>query len=301
VTEINAHAANSSGSVAQRLRAVPGVSQVVVTGNPQQSLPVSIATCTTITELADAKGCVNDSVYAVSGGAVAVRPGQKVSVPGGSFQVPRDAQEAALRAGFSNVASFLGIGAILATPEAASNLGIRTATLSATLRLRDAVDDQDHLWDTIASIDPLAQSNVIDASIPPRDLTIDKLRRVLTAGAVAVLLVIGASLLVSVIEQLRERRRVLAVMAAFGTRGSTLAYSVLWQTALPVALGMVLAVALGAALGAVLMGIVGLPVGFDWGAVALLAGAGVGVVVAVTVLTLPILRHQISPEALRAE
>jgi hypothetical protein len=118
---------------------------------------------------------------------------------------------------------------------------------------------------------------------------------------VAVLLVIGASLLVSVIEQLRERRRVLAVMAAFGTRASTLAYSVLWQTALPVLLGLALAIALGAALGALLMDIAGLPIGFDWGSIALLAGAGVGIVTAVTALTLPILVKQISPEALRAE
>ena len=124
----------------------------------------------------------------------------------------------------------------------------------------------------------------------------------LTAGAVAVLLVIGASLLVSVAEQLRERRRVLAVMAAFGTRGLTLACSVLWQTALPVVLGLTLAIVLGAALGAVLMAIAGLPIGFDWGSVALLAGAGTrrgGL--GVTALTLPILQRQISPEALRAE
>jgi predicted lysophospholipase L1 biosynthesis ABC-type transport system permease subunit len=129
-------------------------------------------------------------------------------------------------------------------------------------------------------------------------LTIEKLRRVLIAGAVAVLLVIGASLLVSVAEQLRERRRVLAVMSAFGTRGSTLACSVLWQTALPVLLGLVLAIVIGAALGAVLMEIAGLPVSFDWGSIALLAGAGLAVVTGVTALTLPILQRQISPEAL---
>ena len=49
------------------------------------------------------------------------------------------------------------------------------------------------------------------------------------------------------------------------------------------------------------MAIVRLPISFDWGAVALLAGAGLGVVAVVTVLTLPILHRQISPEALRAE
>ena len=37
-------------------------------------------------------------------------------------------------------------------------------------------------------------------------------------------------------------------MSAFGTRGSTLAYSVLWQTAVPVVLGLILAIALVASL-----------------------------------------------------
>jgi ABC-type antimicrobial peptide transport system permease subunit len=174
-------------------------------------------------------------------------------------------------------------------------------TLSVALRLKPTGDDEDRLWDALGALDPLAQVTDVDGSIAPRDPTIVKLRRVLTAGAVAVLLVIGASLLVSIVEQLRERRRVLAVMSAFGTRASTLVGSVLWQTALPVLLGLVLAIGLGAALGAVLMKIVGLPIGFDWGSVALLAGAGVAVVAGVTCLTLPILLAQISPEALRAE
>ncbi|HWE58299.1 MAG TPA: hypothetical protein VG228_01290 [Solirubrobacteraceae bacterium] len=114
------------------------------------------------------------------------------------------------------------------TPGAAARMHLKAQTFAAMARLDTAeLGAQDHLSDAVAKIDPLAQVTAIGAAVSPRDLLIDKLRRVLTAGAVAVLLVIGASLLVSVAEQLRERRRVLAVMAAFGTRASTLAYSVL--------------------------------------------------------------------------
>ncbi|MFD5181477.1 FtsX-like permease family protein [Streptomyces sp. NPDC058372] len=56
--------------------------------------------------------------------------------------------------------------------------------------------------------------------------------------------------LVSMIEQLRERRRVLAALAAFGTRRRTPAWSVLWRTAIPVTLGIALAVGGGLGLGA---------------------------------------------------
>jgi ABC-type antimicrobial peptide transport system permease subunit len=301
ITEMNPGGASPVNSATARLTVVPGVSDVVMMGTPANHLPVSIATCATITQLADATGCGPDSSYLFTGMSPGDRAGQVIDVNGATVRVPRDARPARVRPQFANVAGFLNVAPLLLTPQAAAKIGLRATTLSAMVRTRASGNDEDRLWDTVTAIDPLAQITAVDGSIAPRDLTIEKLRRVLTAGAVAVLLVIGASLLVSVIEQLRERRRILAVMAAFGTRASTLAYSVLWQTALPVLLGLALAIALGAALGAVLMDIAGLPISFDWGSVALLAGAGVAVVAAVTALTMPILLKQISPEALRAE
>src|SRR5919197_1154802 len=70
-------------------------------------------------------------------------------------------------------------------------------------------------------------------------------RRGVLAGAVLTLALVGASLLVSLLEQVRERRRLLATLAAFGTRRATLGWSVLWQSAVPVALGLLLAIAAG--------------------------------------------------------
>ncbi len=46
-------------------------------------------------------------------------------------------------------------------------------------------------------------------------------------GATVTLLLIGASMIVTQLEQLRDRRRLLSVLVAFGTRCSTLAYSIL--------------------------------------------------------------------------
>ncbi len=290
-------------TVAGRLQSAQGVRRVLVLGVGPQALPVTIASCATLTQLLQIATCGPGSSYLRNEpGSSSQHPGEFIRMPGRSLRIPANAQTVPIRRQFAAGVDYLDLGSLILTPGAAARAGLRTETLSATAWLNPHEPAAlDHLSDAVASVDPLAQVMPMTAALSPRDLTIDKLRRVLTAGAVAVLLVIGASLLVSVAEQLRERRRVLAVMAAFGTRGSTLAYSVLWQTALPIVLGLALAIVLGAALGAVLMAIAGLPIGFDWGSVALLAGAGLAVVVGVTGLTLPILQRQISPEALRAE
>ncbi len=294
---------DSVSTVARRLRTVPAVRSVLVVGEGPPNLPVSVAPCSTVTQLVASTTCVPGSAYLIRDEGAGQHAGELIHLPGRTFRIPADARSVALRARRPVEANYLNLTALLLTPGAAARAGVRTETLSTSASLEPTASDAvDHFSDAVANIDPLAQVNVVSADlISPRNLLIDKLRRILTAGAVAVLLVIGASLLVSVAEQLRERRRVLAVMSALGTRGSTLAYSVLWQTALPVVLGMTLAIFLGAALGAVLMSIAGLPVSFDWGAIAVLAGAGVAVVASVTAATLPILRRQTGPGALRAE
>jgi len=51
----------------------------------------------------------------------------------------------------------------------------------------------------------------------------------------------------------------LAVLVASGTRRSTLSWSVLWQSALPVAVGIGITTATGLTLGSVLLRILGTP------------------------------------------
>jgi predicted lysophospholipase L1 biosynthesis ABC-type transport system permease subunit len=172
---------------------------------------------------------------------------------------------------------------------------LRHATvLAATVVMRSAGDASalSALRDRAAALDPLAE--VIPTLADRSEAhTLSDLRRVLFAGAVIVLVAAG--------EGLRERRRALAVLAAFGTRRSTVAWSMFWQAAVPVAGGLLLAVALGIGLGAMLSAVVSLSPQFDWGAIGLMLAAGLAVIVAVTTLTLPTVTRMMRPEALRVE
>jgi ABC-type antimicrobial peptide transport system permease subunit len=87
-----------------------------------------------------------------------------------------------------------------------------------------------------------------------------------------------ASLLVSQLEQLRERKKLLSTLVAFGTRRRTLSLSVLWQTALPVGLGLALATTVGVTLGSVLLKMTRTPVTMDWASVLTMTGVGAAVV-----------------------
>ncbi|WP_371790877.1 ABC transporter permease [Streptomyces sp. NBC_01471] len=160
-------------------------------------------------------------------------------------------------------------------------------------------DAIDLVRNSAAKVNPLTS---VDALHEVReDNRFASVRKGLYIGATAVLLLIGASLLVSVLEQLRDRRKLLAALTAFGTRRSTMSWSVLWQTAVPVALGLLLATGVGLGLGSVLLDMVGHSVSVDWTAVAAMAGIGGGVVVLVTLLSLPSLWRLMRPEGLRTE
>ncbi|WP_078862484.1 FtsX-like permease family protein [Streptomyces sp. NRRL F-5123] len=128
-----------------------------------------------------------------------------------------------------------------------------------------------------------------------------QLRRGLFAGATLTLVLIGASLLVTMLEQLRERKKLLAVLVAFGTKRSALAWSVLWQTAVPVVIGLALAVAGGVGLGAALLAMVARPFRMDWADVLSMAAIGSAVVLGVTLLSLPLLWRLMRPDGLRVE
>ena len=91
------------------------------------------------------------------------------------------------------------------------------------------------------------------------------------------------------------------MLAAFGTPRSTLGWSVLWQSAVPVALGLGIAVLTGLALGALLLRTLDTAVHVGWVDVAGMAAVGAAVVLAVTAASLPVLWRTMRPEALRTE
>ncbi|MEV6564164.1 FtsX-like permease family protein [Streptomyces kronopolitis] len=112
---------------------------------------------------------------------------------------------------------------------------------------------------------------------------------------------IGSGLIISTVGQLHERRRLLSVLAAYGTRRATPGRSMLWQTAVPVVLGLGPAPACGLALGSLLLTTLDHTVTVDWPVVAAMTGTGGAVILLVTALSLPALWRLMRPDGLRTE
>ncbi|WP_369221336.1 FtsX-like permease family protein [Streptomyces sp. R39] len=212
------------------------------------------------------------------------------------WRIPSDARTVQDRAA-PDGSTELGV---LATPGALDVAGLPHAAarimLSLDPRSPDAVE---HVRNTAARIDPTSVVQQLRATTTARKFT--TIRRGLFIGATATLALIGASLLVSTLEQLRERRRLLAVLVAFGTRRSVLGLSVLWQTAVPVVLGLAIAVVGGLGLGAALLQMVHATFHVDWASVGAMAGVGGAVILAVTLLAMPALWRMMRPDGLRTE
>jgi ABC-type antimicrobial peptide transport system permease subunit len=252
----------------------------------------TIASCAAIRLVTDVRACHDGSSFVARGSGL--KPGSsRLAAPRGRMLVPADARVVTERP-----IPILPVAGLLLTPAAAHRLGVSGNRVDALVDLSGQPGAADHLRDRAAALDPYVQEATFGSSV---DRTLVRLRHALFAGAVLVLAMIGASLLVAAGEQLRERRRALAVLAAVGTRRSTMAWSMLWQATIPVGSGLVLAIALGVALGWVLTAIVSVTPVYDWGAIALMAGAGAAVIGAVTLLTLPTLWRMMRPEALRVE
>jgi hypothetical protein len=262
----------------------------VITGNGTET--ATVASCASIRLVTDAQACHDGSSFVARGSGL--KPGSsRLAAPRGHLLVPADARVVDERP-----IPLLPAAELLLTPAAAQRLDLRANRVDAVVDLSGQPGAADALRDRAAAIDPYVQETTFGSSV---DRTLVRLRHALFAGAVLVLAMIGASLLVAAGEQLRERRRALAVLAAVGTKRSTMAWSMLWQAAIPVASGLVLAIVLGVALGRVLTAIVTVRPVYDWGEIALMAGAGAGVIGAVTLLTLPTLWRMMRPEALRVE
>ncbi|MEV0918038.1 FtsX-like permease family protein [Streptomyces sp. NPDC049967] len=188
---------------------------------------------------------------------------------------------------------------ILVTPGAVDARTLPGASTVSQIRIdEDVPDAAEYVRNTAARLDPgmrLATLNSVE-----RDRQYASIQTGLQVGATATLLLIAASMLVSQLEQLRERKRLLSVLVAFGTRRTTLGWSVLWQTAVPVVIGLAVAVAGGLALGATLCWMVGKEV-TGWWLFLPLAGAGAGLILLVTLLSLPALWRMMRPEGLRSE
>ncbi|MEU6051277.1 FtsX-like permease family protein [Streptomyces xanthochromogenes] len=302
------------------LKDVAGVTSVAALGSldagekakePQHYLPVTVGTCADLGEAATLPSCKDGDVFIATGGAwspeLATPPGSTVyldPVNGGSatqgaavrWTVPASTREAVSRpdpTGQRRPGLMVTPGAL---PRGAklpihSTVFVSTAPGDTTAKER--------VLNLAARADPLTSARSLnDVQTSNRFAGV---RKGLYIGAAAVLMLIGASLLVSMLEQLRERKKLLSALVAFGTRRTTLSWSVLCQTAVPVALGLALASLVGLGLGSVLLRMVGRPVTVDWVPAVSMVGIGAGVVLLVTALSLPPLWRLMRPEGLRTE
>lgn len=188
-------------------------------------------------------------------------------------------------------------GALLATPGALPPELLATPTLRATVVVNgDDPDAPERVANAVAALSPTASASQINAGS-----TATTLRNTLLVGALIVLLLAAASLLIVSIEQVRERRKQLAALAASGVGGRTLGASVLWQAAVPFGVATIASLVVGTALGVLLMRVFDLTLVLDWAGMAVFVAASAAAVLLVTALTLPALRSATRPDGLRTE
>ncbi|MFI7402973.1 ABC transporter permease [Streptomyces sp. NPDC049541] len=278
---------------------------------PDNTVEAAAGTCAELREVARLSSCRDGDVFVVQGGNYDAKT-KELTTAGrtlyfdpaytGSthhtvaWKVPPGIKAAAEREDPTGYAR----GGLLFTPGALPAGTMAGMVQQVYVSLKPSVPDaDDYVRNTAARLDRLADVNTMAAS--RQSLQFRSIRTGLFVGATCVLLLIGASLLVSQLEQLRERKKLLSSLVAFGTRRRTLSLSVLWQTAIPIALGLLLASVVGLTLGAVLLRMTGETVTVDWASVLSMTGIGAGVVLAVTLLSLPPLLRLMRPDGLRTE
>ncbi|MBB1254718.1 ABC transporter permease [Streptomyces alkaliterrae] len=272
---------------------------------------VKIADCDTLRLLVRTDGCRDGDVFFVPDpeeeeGPSPVRPGDRFDLRADQnaeakqptplwWTVPKDMRAASA---IANPMGELSRG-LYVTPGAIDVKEIRHTWLEAMLTTDPANRDTvEHVRNLAPVTDRGFQT--YELSMTTNSDEFNGIRNALMIGAVVILLLIGASMIVSTIEQLRERKRQLSVLVAFGTKRSTLGMSVLWQTAIPVVLGLVIATGGGIGLGVLLLRMVD-ESATDWLAFVPLVGAGLLMIALVTLASLPSLWRMMRPDGLRTE
>jgi ABC-type antimicrobial peptide transport system permease subunit len=277
----------------------------------EHGAPLTVGDCAALREIADLPSCRDGDVFAVRGAeydtgtpvlaerrTLYLNPGYRDGrrTPERAWTLPAKVKEAGTRTHLTGGET----SGFLATPAALPDA--LTPALRGQLYLaldRSTPQVHDLVRNTAAAVHPLAEP--MTWTTQQRADRYENIRTGLFVGAACVLALIGASLLVSQLEQLRERRRLLSALVAFGTRRRTLSLSVFWQTAVPITLGLALACVVGLTLGVVLLRMTDTAVSVDWSSVLAMTGFGAGVALVVTLLSLPPLLRLMRPEGLRTE
>ncbi|WP_329220631.1 ABC transporter permease [Streptomyces sp. NBC_01485] len=277
---------------------------------PDKTADLTVGDCPALREVAKLPSCKDGDMFVLNRSAD-YGDGPEMNKPGKKLYVEPSPQDNAkdvvwtVPAGVRTVQATTGLtewerAGFLMTPSALPKAAEKMVGGQLYLSIDQSVPDAfEYVRNTAYQVDPLASP--MNWSSTREDTKFTSVRTGLLVGAAAVLALIGASLLVSQLEQLRERRKLLSSLVAFGTRRRTLGLSVLWQTAIPIALGLLLALAVGLTLGAVLLKMTATSVAVDWTSVLAMTGCGAGVVLLVTLLSLPPLMRLLRPDGLRTE
>lgn len=306
-----------AGRQLARTKGVRSASTVSMTGvgdrakEPDIYLEVAVGSCAELREVARLGSCRDGDIFRIGEGENASDT-KKLTTPGGTLYfdpsyegMPSDPVAWKVPSGVKTAGQHedptgYARGGLLFTSGAMPE-GVAAGLVQRVFVTLDpsVPDAGDYARNTAARLDPLAYVFTLAASEQSQQFR--SIRTGLFVGATCVLVLIGASLLVSQLEQLRERKKLLSSLVAFGTRRRTLSLSVLWQTAIPIALGLLLASVVGLTLGTVLLRMTNTAVSVDWASVLTMTGVGAAVVLAVTLLSLPPLLRLMRPDGLRTE
>ncbi|MFD0370327.1 FtsX-like permease family protein [Streptomyces sp. NPDC127114] len=327
-TKVDARTADDARRAIDALSRTKGVTSVVGTiesnvwrpGPPKKGedfapiTEIAVGDCASLQEFARLPSCTDGDVFVVLAHgtdgpddawvAETARPGARVALrdpqthkggPVPTWRIPESARTVDARPDPMGRIRF----GVMATPKAVDAGRLDAPEAEAMIRLDPAVPDAaEHVRNRVAALDPLTRVRTLQDI--ERDAQFTSVRTGILAGATLTMLLVAMSLLVTTLEQLRERKRLLSSLVAFGTRRSTLGWSVLWQTAVPITLGLVLAVAGGLALGLVLLRMIGKQVE-DWWVFLPVAGVGAALVALVTALSMPLLWRLMRADGLRTE
>ncbi|MGW3669158.1 ABC transporter permease [Streptomyces sp. NPDC005141] len=309
------------GEAVRQMAATKGVTHTTALGRtdlgdgrdePERQSMVTVGDCAALREAAALPSCKDGDIFAVenakwdentaelakAGARLYLDPSYGSSSKGEeiAWTVPKGIKRADSREDPSGNER----GGFLFTPGALPQRAASAVHGTVYLRLDESVPDvRELVRNSAARISPLTDASTWTATTTSEKFT--SIRTGLFVGATCVLVLIGASLLISQLEQLRERKKLLSALVAFGTRRRTLSMSVLWQTAIPIGLGLGLAMVVGLTLGTVLLKMTGTSVTVDWAGVLSMTGIAAGVVLLVTLLSLPPLVRLMRPDGLRTE
>ncbi|GAA3889919.1 FtsX-like permease family protein [Saccharothrix violaceirubra] len=283
------------------VRSVESARNIQFDEGSEKTVPAIVGDCEGLLRRTALPSCVDGRVYDVRYAGEASRPvprpGTTLDLDGQSWRVP-DYEVVRLPDGSpARDGLFITLGALdgLTVPN------------DGGLRLLAEVDPAkpgliDEIRNTAAPLEwRVAVGYTGETGRSAREDRFAGLQRALLAGSILTLLLAGASLLVQSAEQLRERRRPLAVLAASGVPKAVLARSLLVQNALPLVPALLVGIGVGSGVSALLLGIIDEPFALDWAGVGLLSAASVVVVLGVTAATLPALNRATGALGLRAE